>query len=130
MRGQFVLRNGEMTGNRPGRPVLSVPVANTSQAKLRRDLLEILQSHEGISALHVRLSADRAELAIDASIAFDVDGIQQLRSARERLTLRQLAQQLTQSGVEDFQQNIPGPRGTWTVLLRTIRLAEHGPFIM
>ena len=130
VRGQFVLRNGEMTGNRPGRPILSVPVANTSQAKLRRDLLEILQGHEGASALHVRLSADRAELAIDASIAFDVDGIQQLRSARERLTLRQLAQQLTQSGVEDFQQNIPGPRGTWTVLLRTIRLAEHGPFIM
>ncbi|MBI4626477.1 MAG: D-aminoacylase [Verrucomicrobia bacterium] len=42
IRGEAVLDGGKMTGNRPGRPIYSVPSANSPGAQLRHDVLELL----------------------------------------------------------------------------------------
>ena len=42
IRGEPVLDAGKMTGNRPGRPIYSVPFADSPGARLRRDVLELL----------------------------------------------------------------------------------------
>jgi dihydroorotase/N-acyl-D-amino-acid deacylase len=40
--GEFVLEDGKLTGRRPGRPLYCVPVVNSPEAKLRRDVLALL----------------------------------------------------------------------------------------
>lgn len=49
--GDFVLRSEKMTGRRPGRPVYSMPVADTSAQRLRRDAIDLLGRFDGRFAL-------------------------------------------------------------------------------
>ncbi len=70
IRGEFVLRDGKMTGKRPGRPVSSVPVARTADAQLRRDLLELLGRHDGRFGLYAESKDNKQAFAINADDPF------------------------------------------------------------
>jgi dihydroorotase/N-acyl-D-amino-acid deacylase len=47
IRGEPVLEAGVLTARRPGRPVYSVPVADSPATRLRREVIEVLGRHEG-----------------------------------------------------------------------------------
>lgn len=97
VRGQFVLKAGKMTGLRPGRPVASVPSAKTPATKLRRDLLDILQSQDGRFGLFVTLPGREDALGINADDPFSMHGLTEARLSKPRLSVRELAHELLPS---------------------------------
>ena len=111
VRGEFVLKSGNMTGNRPGRPILSVPVAETSQAQLRRVLLDMLQRYDVRFGLYAELSTGKELIAINAHDPFPVGQLAGIvlsdkgtkpgsdaGQKGQRATLRQVTRRLAHSG--------------------------------
>jgi N-acyl-D-aspartate/D-glutamate deacylase len=72
IRGEFLLKAGQMTGKRPGRPIFSVPVAQTPETRLRRDLLELLARYDGRFGLYAEPAGGGAAVAINADDPFPV----------------------------------------------------------
>lgn len=62
VRGVFALRDGKPTGLRPGRPVTSVPVANSPATRIRRELFTVLEPLDARASILV-LDADGQEVA-------------------------------------------------------------------
>jgi N-acyl-D-aspartate/D-glutamate deacylase len=90
VRGEFVLKSGKMTGQRPGRPILSVPAASTPQSKLRRELLDLLARHDGRFGLYAETPKGRTALAINADDPFPVGPVMGVALSGPTATLREL----------------------------------------
>ena len=119
IRGRFVLKSGKMTGQRPGRPILSVPVARTPRTKLRRDLLTLLQSIDGRFALHVKLPGNKGEFTINGDDPFSVQGLTKRPLSKPRLSVSQLAEELIRRKSADFQKFVAAttPNGHGRILM-------------
>jgi N-acyl-D-amino-acid deacylase len=102
VRGEFVLRSGKMTGKRPGRPVCSVPVAATSAAQLRRDLLEILGRPDGRFGLYAQSQDGRQVVAINADDPFPVAAADGVDLPGPAVSLRELTRRLADAKKETF----------------------------
>jgi N-acyl-D-aspartate/D-glutamate deacylase len=94
VRGECVLKSGKMTGQRPGRPIFSVPVAETPLTKLRRELLELLGRYDGRSGLYAEMSGGKAALAINADDPFRVDQLAEVSLPTPTMSLRELTHRL------------------------------------
>jgi hypothetical protein len=96
IRGEFVLRDGKLTGKRPGRPVSSVPVAKTAEAQLRGDLLEMLGRHDGRFGLYAESKDGKQVFAINADDPFPVG------MGTEEKSLRRFTKQMIEANKESF----------------------------
>ncbi len=70
IRGTFALRDGKLTGLRPGRPVMSVPVADTPLARLRRKFLQTLEPLDARASLLLLDNQDAEQLAVNPADPF------------------------------------------------------------
>src|SRR5262245_318093 len=92
--GEWVLKSGRMTGQRPGRPIFSVPVAETPWTRLRRELLELLGRHDGRYGLYAEMSGGQPALAINADDPFRVDQFAEVSLPTPTMSLRELTRRL------------------------------------
>ncbi|HKB40532.1 MAG TPA: amidohydrolase family protein, partial [Gemmataceae bacterium] len=94
VRGECVLKAGKMTGQRPGRPIFSVPVAETPLTKLRRELLDLLGRHDSRFGLYAELAGGKAAMAINADDPFRVDQLTGVSLPTPTMSLRELTRRL------------------------------------
>ena len=107
VRGEFVLRAGQMTGRRPGRPVVSVPAANTPSTRIRRDLLDLLQRHDGRYGLYARRADGTEEIAINADDPFTFEAPDGTFPRALKATLRDWTQRLARTNTESHRARPP-----------------------
>jgi dihydroorotase/N-acyl-D-amino-acid deacylase len=87
--GEPVLEAGRMTTQRPGRPVYSVPVADSAETKLRRDVVELLSQHDGRFGVLAATSDGREVFAFAADERFFLGPAGESREKAELPTLRE-----------------------------------------
>ena len=123
--GRFVLKAAVMTGDRPGRPIASVPAAITPKTRLRRDLLKIMRNTDGEFGLTVDLGS-AGEVAMNADIPFK-DPLGKDGTPRSvRPTVRQLSRLLSTKGSKEFERTLPDGSRRQFAAFRTIPLKQGG----
>jgi len=123
VRGRFVLRSGAMTGARPGRPIASVPVARTPEARLRRELLALFEEEDAEIGLHAALADGGWELAFNADLPFDLPD-PALGSSK---TLREASREISRRGVKEFERAASEGGRSRVLVVRRITLKGGRP---
>ena len=133
VRGEFVLQAGKLTGRRPGRPILSVPVANSPETRLRRELLDLLQRHDGRFALFAETADHNRSFSINAADTFQRivpmgtvgPPVERDSPADSALTLRETVRRFSKSGrTELISSVIPKPGIRERLLFAQLTLAD------
>jgi len=125
IRGEFVLKSGKMTGQRPGRPLLSVPVAATPATKLRRELLELLGRHDGRFGMYAEMAGGKAAIAINADDPFRVGPVAGVSLPVPTPTMRELTRVLADADKNNLViRSEKGEERPYYLLFERIALPE------